>query len=263
MTTTNLGMTIPTVGADTDNWGNELNNNLGLIDAFAGTLMPQSAAKLGSLAIAGAAPGANTLATNGSANIGGSLTVAQNLTVYGTSGITCASVTATNGTLAVTGYGVQATLDINGSIYSTSGNGITMQAHSGGVLLNNGATSWTSASERAKKKNFQPIRNPLELVGNIRAELGHYSWEGDDAKLRPFVFYEDAQKYWPWAATHRQACTRTHTDEKTGATSTQEIPEFKGVSYELYVPLLLAAFHQQIGINDDLRARVAALEAAG
>jgi hypothetical protein len=33
MTTTNLGMTIPTVGADADAWGNYLNTNLGLIDA--------------------------------------------------------------------------------------------------------------------------------------------------------------------------------------------------------------------------------------
>lgn len=39
MTTTNLGMTIPTVGADADTWGGELNTDLGLIDAFAGKLM--------------------------------------------------------------------------------------------------------------------------------------------------------------------------------------------------------------------------------
>lgn len=32
MTTTNLGMTIPTVGADTDNWGNDLNADLQKID---------------------------------------------------------------------------------------------------------------------------------------------------------------------------------------------------------------------------------------
>src|SRR6185312_10277998 len=35
MTTTNLGMTLPTVGADLDNWGNELNDNLNKIDNFA------------------------------------------------------------------------------------------------------------------------------------------------------------------------------------------------------------------------------------
>src|SRR5258706_14415154 len=34
MTTTNLGMTIPTVGAEADTWGNELNANLNIIDAF-------------------------------------------------------------------------------------------------------------------------------------------------------------------------------------------------------------------------------------
>src|SRR5689334_4383917 len=33
--TPNLNMTLPTVGADLDNWGNELNANLGIIDRFA------------------------------------------------------------------------------------------------------------------------------------------------------------------------------------------------------------------------------------
>lgn len=40
MTTANLGMTLPTVGADADTWGGELNTDLGLIDTFAGSLMP-------------------------------------------------------------------------------------------------------------------------------------------------------------------------------------------------------------------------------
>lgn len=35
MTTANLGLTVPTVGADADNWGNDLNTDLALIDTFA------------------------------------------------------------------------------------------------------------------------------------------------------------------------------------------------------------------------------------
>jgi hypothetical protein len=40
-------MVIPTVGADTDNWGNDLNSDLGLIDNFAGKLMPGGEVTLG------------------------------------------------------------------------------------------------------------------------------------------------------------------------------------------------------------------------
>src|SRR5438128_530412 len=50
MTTTNLGLTLPVVGADADTWGGELNTDLGLIDAFAGSLMPQAEVTLASAA---------------------------------------------------------------------------------------------------------------------------------------------------------------------------------------------------------------------
>lgn len=49
MTTANLGMTKPTVGADADNWGTELNANLDLIDAAfdGGTWTPTDASGAG------------------------------------------------------------------------------------------------------------------------------------------------------------------------------------------------------------------------
>lgn len=38
MTTPNLGMTLPVVGADADTWGTELNTALTVVDTFAGTV---------------------------------------------------------------------------------------------------------------------------------------------------------------------------------------------------------------------------------
>lgn len=52
MTTANLGMTLPTVGADADAWGGELNTDLGLIDTFAGSLMPGAEVTVASAATA-------------------------------------------------------------------------------------------------------------------------------------------------------------------------------------------------------------------
>jgi hypothetical protein len=49
MTTTNLGMTLPTVGADQDTWGDELNAALGVIDDQfpSGTFTPTDASGAG------------------------------------------------------------------------------------------------------------------------------------------------------------------------------------------------------------------------
>jgi hypothetical protein len=359
MTTTNLGMTIPTVGADTDNWGNDLNTDLGLIDAFAGKLMPgaevslASAAttdignaastavaitgtttitsfgtvancirfvrftgaltltynatslillggasrttaagasgiyrsdgsgnwrelayfdqdvssgatiKLSSLAIAGVALGSNTFAMNGNALVGGGITSNGNFTLNADMVLGHGTAQGSGGgTLTCTGFGFSNQFSIGG-FSSTDGNGFQVVCVSGGVVLSNGATSWVVIIRTREEKNFQPIADPLGIVKNIRAELGHYKTDDPARELRPFVYYEDAVKYWPYAASYRPAVTLKEINSVTGEEHVREVAEHKGVSYELYVPLLLAAIQQQIDINDELRTRIEVLEAVG
>jgi len=60
MTTTNLGMTKPTVGADSDTWGGELNVDLDLIDSFAGKLMPGAEVTIASASVCDIGAAAST-----------------------------------------------------------------------------------------------------------------------------------------------------------------------------------------------------------
>ena len=374
MTTTNLGMTVPTVGADTDNWGTDLNNDLGLIDAFAGKLMPGAEVTLasaattdignaastavaisgtttitgfgtvancirfvrftgaltltynatslillggasrttaagdcgiyqsdasgnwrekayvsvgydpgshtgtgayahaasptfsgtvsasgtvgaGAVVIAGASLGSNTFAMNGNALIGGGITSNGNFTLNGDIALGHATAQGSGGgTLTCTGFGLTYTESISG-ISTNNGNGVQVVCVSGGVILNNGATSWSSLSERDKKTNFQPILEPLSIVKNLRAELGHYKTDDIEHQLRPFVFYEDALEHWPYAPSYRPAQALKEIHPVTGKEHTHDVSEYKGVSYELYVPLLIRCIQE-------LTTRVEVLEAS-
>ena len=78
MTTTNLGMTKPTVGADSDTWGSELNTDLDLIDAFAGKLMPGAEVTVASAATCDIGAAASTaVAISGTTTITSFGTVAN------------------------------------------------------------------------------------------------------------------------------------------------------------------------------------------
>jgi hypothetical protein len=161
---------------------------------------------------------------------------------------------AGGGWVTTSGFGVQATFDINGSCLSTSGNGLTMRSVSNGVILNAGASSWAAASAREYKTDIQPI--PGNVFDIIRAhETALFRYQNDpEGPLRPGMFFEDAEIHFPWAAYHRLPGTRTdvHVDLQGKETITvEEIEELKSLSMEQYIPLLMEAIKR---VDDRLTA---------
>jgi hypothetical protein len=166
------------------------------------------------------------------------------LSAYSTSAATdalVARVDAANSALFAGYYGGTAMVTLN----AASSSNVTLRARlgglyviagsGGGVVLTDGATSWASNSTRDAKTALQPIAGAVGIVCAHSAQLGRYKSDDPARPLRPFLMYEGAIAHWPYAA-------RTDGD-------------FKGVSKEDYVPLLMAAVQE-------LAARVAALEAA-
>ncbi len=177
------------------------------------------------------------------------------------------SITSTNGSVVsgnnVSAFGFNQTASLQGTqllITELGGGAVTYDVvpRVNGVRLTDGATSWSAISERAQKKDLQPLpRDAFDVIGAHDIKLGRYVSEKGDAPLSPFLFYEDAAEHFPYATVYTPE--KSWTNPKTGKVETR--PEYKGISLEKYVPLLMAAFQQQIAINAQLTERIAALEA--
>lgn len=155
---------------------------------------------------------------------------------------------AGGGTYVATGFGETMTLDINGSITSTSGSGIRMTAHTGGVVLCDGCGSWSAISDEREKNILRPITGALNKVATLRAVIGTY--KADSTKTpHPFLIAQDVQKVLPEAVS-----------KSTG--KTLGMPKGKLLmSYTDVIPLLVSALKDQVVINTDLRRHISALEA--
>jgi len=111
----------------------------------------------------------------------------------------------------------------------------------GGVYLSTNATAWTAVSDERLKTALTPIEGAASKVSSLRAVTGRYKTDADDVS-RSFLLAQDVQAVFPEAVN-------------------ADNPDELGLSYTDMVPLLVAAIKEQQALINDLRARVAALEA--
>jgi hypothetical protein len=115
----------------------------------------------------------------------------------------------------------------------------------GGVFLNNYATSWSSASDENIKDIIEPITNAVEKVVSLRTVIGKYKDEAEGTR-HPFLIAQDVQAVLPEAVSLMN---------KKGEN------ECLALSYTDTIPLLVAAVKEQQQMIETLQAKVAALEA--
>jgi hypothetical protein len=115
---------------------------------------------------------------------------------------------------------------------STVGSNLT-----GGVFLNDFATSWSSASDENVKDIIEPITNGLEKVASLRTVIGKYKNE-KEGKRHPFLIAQDVQAVLP------EAVSVMHKGSDN---------ECLALSYTDVIPLLVASIKE-------LNAKVTALE---
>lgn len=121
---------------------------------------------------------------------------------------------------------------------STAGSSIGFTA---GPYVANLGTSWTNSSDERLKDIIEPISDGLNKVEQLRAVIGKFKTDPDD-KRRSFLIAQDVQQVLPEAVDASD-------------------PDSLGVQYTDVIPLLVAAIKELKAQNDELKARVAVLEA--
>ena len=140
----------------------------------------------------------------------------------------------------------------NGDDFFIRGATSTTANVSGGVKLNNRATSWTSASDEREKENLVSITGAIDKVKTLRTVTGNYTWDTETDYA--FLIAQDVQQVLPEAV---------HVMNKSAAVEDQRL----GIAYTQTIPLLTAALKEAIAKIEtletqqaDLLARVTALE---
>lgn len=110
-----------------------------------------------------------------------------------------------------------------------------------GMFMSDGSTSWSSSSDERQKNIIEPISDAVAKVVSLRAVIGSYKAD-EENRRRSFLIAQDVEQALPEAVT-------TAPDG------------FLGVAYTDVIPLLVAAIQELKAENDDLKARLTALEA--
>ena len=144
--------------------------------------------------------------------------------------------------------GNQITYSRNSANYIVANGGasssITVQSNTNGVILNNAATSWSSASDERLKDIIEPITDAANKVSSLRAVIGKYKTE-EDGTRRTFLIAQDVQAVLPEAVVE--------VTKETGES-------YLSLAYTDTIPLLVAAIQEQQALITQLQADVAALK---
>lgn len=104
---------------------------------------------------------------------------------------------AGGGLVTLTGFGNTCTLDVDGSIYTNSGNGIDMQCVSAGVTLANGAASWAALSDYRAKNVSGAFTNSGTIIDAVPVHLAALKETPD--KVKAMFLAHEVQAVVPYA----------------------------------------------------------------
>jgi hypothetical protein len=186
--------------------------------------------------------------------LGGDLVVGGTASIYANTNRAVISADGVNTAL----FGLQVGGAAKGYFYTTgthiyiqnevNGGNIYVTANSGGVVLNSGATSWTSASDERLKNIIGNIDNALNSIMTLRT-IKH-TWKSDKTnKEHLALIAQDVEKVFP------QVIDKNLLSSKPNEQQTDET-EYLGVRYTELIPVLVAAIQEQQKQIEELKAKI-------
>ena len=132
--------------------------------------------------------------------------------------------------LGNTNVGMSATVDGGG----TPRNNLYAFANGAGVVLNSGATSWTSNSDETIKDIIEPITNAIDKIINFRTVI--YKFKNEEDKRRLGLIAQDVELSFPEIVSE----SYSNYFEK----------DVKGVAYTELIPVIIKAIQE---LNDKIK----------
>lgn len=130
----------------------------------------------------------------------------------------------------------------------------------GSITSSGSTTAYNTTSDYRLKEDVQPMQNALAKVALLNPVT--YKWKTDGSDGQGFIAHE-LQAVCPDAVTGEKDAVRTVDvlDEDGKKIGTKEEPVYQGVDTSFLVATLTKAIQEQQAIIEDLKSRIAALEA--
>jgi hypothetical protein len=127
---------------------------------------------------------------------------------------------------------------------NASGGNIYVAASSGGVQLNNGATSWTATSDERLKNINSNIENAIEKLLTLRTV--NFSWKSDETNKENLgLIAQDVEAVFPQVIEKNKL--------NSGVDEQNDHTEYLGVKYTELIPVLVKAIQELKAEIDELK----------
>jgi hypothetical protein len=168
------------------------------------------------------------------------------------SGSRFCSVSSTSGTDTNT----SAILSTSGTRYHWGFQDGASSTERGTITTNGSSTTYATTSDYRLKNTIMPMTGALEKVSQLKPVT--YKWNDSDADGQGFIAHELAEVV-PDCVVGEKDAVETYKDENGNE---QTRPKYQNVDTSFLVATLTAAIQEQQAMIDELKAKVAALEAA-
>jgi hypothetical protein len=147
-------------------------------------------------------------------------------------------------------------LSTSGTRYHWAFKDGTSETERGTITTNGSATAYNTTSDYRLKENILPMTGALATVQALKPVT--YTWKESGDNSQGFIAHE-LQAVVPDCVTGEKDAVETYSDEDGNE---QTRPKYQSVDTSFLVATLTAAIQEQQAMIDELKAKVAALEAA-